>query len=134
MQLEEKIRKSNNLSEAFSSEAHARKLAVKTPIPAGEKQVRGCTALAAESRRAEVVLLQLGFGEGLDPGCEVVEFGGQEAEYGHGYALVVRGEGHERVDAPTAAGVRVWDPEDVGGGVAGEGIAEEDGTARRGGC
>ena len=47
------------------------------------------------------------------------------------------GECHECVDASPTTGVGVWDPEDVGGGVACQRIAEEYGSAggarRRGG-
>lgn len=65
----------------------------------------------------------------MDPGGNFFELGGEKREGLDGEAFAVRGVGHEGVDAPTAARVRVWDSEDVGGGVAGVGIAEEDGTA-----
>lgn len=71
----------------------------------------------------------LDFGEGLDPGGEVAEGGGEEGEGAHGGALVGRGETYEGVDAAAAAGVRVRDAEDIGCCVTCMRVAEEDWTA-----
>lgn len=130
MQLDEEIRQADDLREAAGPETHAG-LAIWAAAPPREEGGRGGAGVrgGAAVSGLGLLALELGLGEALDPGGELAEGGGEEGEGLHGEALAVGGEGHEGVDAPAAASVGIWDAKDIGGGVACEGVAEEDGTA-----
>lgn len=89
------------------------------------------TVGAGGETRGGLALKTIGFGfsQRLDPGGEVAERGGEKREGAHGGAFARRGEADEGVDSPAAARMRVGNAEDEGRCVAGEGVAEEDGTS-----
>lgn len=134
VQLDEEVREPDQLRESARPQTHA-SFAVRPPAAA--RQERGRRRAVVSRRgplvrgpRTALVALEFCFCEILDPGCEFAEGGGEEGEGLHCEALAVRRECHEGVDAAAAAGCWVGNPEDVGGGVAGQGIAKEDRSAR----
>lgn len=151
MQLDKKIRQANNLRKTSRTQTDARKLSLRPPPTTAQKtrrrgwdrsrrRARGAAWKASRIGRARVTrgsqvilaAIELRLSEGLDPSGKVAESLREEGESLHREALAVSGEGHEGVNAAAAAGVRVWDAEDVGCCVACLGVAEEDG-ARGGG-
>lgn len=75
--------------------------------------------------------LCLGFGKILDPGGELAEGRRHTRKRLHGESLFVSAERQKGIDPLMASGVKIGNPEDVGGGVSGQSITKENGTARR---
>lgn len=79
MQLDEEVRHAHNLCQTSRFETHARELAVVASTPAAQEATGGGGVSAAFralfSSWALERAVELGFSEGLDPGCEVFEGG-----------------------------------------------------------